>query len=82
MLAPLVPARPPPCSDLMPDPNGVSCYAHFNATPSMPSYVERDGKWHHLAVTWTQKDNGLTQVCACVRVSVCKRAVDSANGTV
>ncbi|PRW20453.1 concanavalin A-like lectin glucanase [Chlorella sorokiniana] len=48
--------------DLLPDPTGKSCYAHFNATRKMPSFVERDGKWHHLAVTWTVKDNGLTQI--------------------
>ena len=53
---------PPARSDLRPDPNGVSCYSHFNATRKMPSFVERDGKWHHLAVTWSAKDNGLTQV--------------------
>lgn len=58
----LPPACTPICSDLLPDPNGVSCYAHFNATPKMPSFVERDGKWHHLAVTWTAAGNGLTQV--------------------
>jgi hypothetical protein len=25
-------------------------------------FTERDGKWHHLAVTWTAADNGLTEI--------------------
>lgn len=37
-------------------------YAHFNATRQLPNFVERDGKWHHLAATWTREGNGLTQV--------------------
>ena len=59
------PTRLPPQparSDLYPDPDGVSCYAHFNGTRKLPNYVERDGKWHHLAATWTREGNGLTQV--------------------
>jgi hypothetical protein len=31
-------------------------------TPHPCSYVERDGKWHHLAVTWSTADNGLTEI--------------------
>lgn len=25
-------------------------------------YVERDGTWHHLAVTWSAANHGLTQI--------------------
>ena len=24
--------------------------------------AERDGRWHHIAVTWTAADNGFTQI--------------------
>lgn len=26
------------------------------------NYVERDGTWHHLAVTWSAANHGLTQI--------------------
>lgn len=37
--------------------------AAFNHSTKLPNYVERDGRWHHVAVTWTQANQGLTQVC-------------------
>jgi len=51
-------------SDLWPDPQSKSCYAAFNANPVniLPSIVEKDGTWHHLAVTWTAANNGFTQI--------------------
>ncbi|KAL4421057.1 hypothetical protein ABPG77_001352 [Micractinium sp. CCAP 211/92] len=48
--------------DLWPDPAGESCYAAYNRSSALPSFVERDGKWHHLAVVWTAANNGLTQI--------------------
>jgi hypothetical protein len=30
--------------------------------PAPARFTERDGRWHHLAVTWTAADNGLTEV--------------------
>lgn len=61
------PPRPLPrtsCSDLWPDPREESCYAAYNHTDALPSFVERNGRWHHLAVTWTAANNGLTTVGA------------------
>lgn len=43
------------------DPDGQSCAAAFNHTYTA-QVAERDGKWHHLAVTWTAADNGFTQI--------------------
>ncbi len=50
--------------DLWPDIQSKSCYAAFNANPvnTLPSIVENDGSWHHLAVTWTAANNGLTKI--------------------
>lgn len=50
--------------DLWPDPQSKSCYAAFNANPVnvLPSIVENDGTWHHLAVTWTAANDGFTKV--------------------
>lgn len=60
------PPPPPPraCRDLWPDPRQESCYAAYNRTAALPNFVERNGKWHHLAVVWTAANNGLTQVGA------------------
>ena len=50
--------------DLFPDQDKKSCYSAFNGSsnPALPSYVERDGRWHHLAVSWTRAGNGLTKI--------------------
>ncbi|KAL4422517.1 hypothetical protein ABPG75_008714 [Micractinium tetrahymenae] len=48
--------------DLWPDPREESCYAAYNHSDALPSFVERNGKWHHLAVVWTAADNGLMQI--------------------
>jgi len=40
----------------------VSCYAAFNHSKSIPNIVSRDGRWHHVAVTWTAADSGLTRI--------------------
>ena len=47
--------------DLWPDPDSQSCNAAFNRTETA-SVVERDPIWHHLAVTWTARDNGMTKI--------------------
>jgi hypothetical protein len=51
-----------PRSDLWPDPSRSSCMAAFNHSDKLPSFVSRDGAWHHLAVTWDGAKDGLTQV--------------------
>ena len=43
------------------DPEDLSCAAAFNHSDTA-RVVERDGKWHHLAVTWTTANDGLTQI--------------------
>lgn len=48
--------------DLWPDPGSVSCYAAFNNSDALPSIVSRDGQWHHVAVTWTSANNGMTKI--------------------
>ncbi|KXZ56241.1 hypothetical protein GPECTOR_1g21 [Gonium pectorale] len=51
--------------DLVPDPANVSChaaYANVSGSRQLPSLVERDGRWHHLAVTWTAADRGRTLI--------------------
>lgn len=48
--------------DLWPDPGSISCYASFNYSESLPSFVSPRGEWHHLAVTWTSANNGLTKI--------------------
>ncbi|KAI8469144.1 MAG: concanavalin A-like lectin/glucanase domain-containing protein [Monoraphidium minutum] len=51
--------------DLKPDPKNESCHSSFiNVTghDETATFAERDGKWHHLAVTWTAADNGLTEI--------------------
>lgn len=62
-LSPLAPCTL--CSDLQPDPGSVSCMAAFNHSAALPNFVERDGRWHHLAVTWTAANSGLTQARVC-----------------
>lgn len=58
------PARPPAPwrSDLWPDPGRVSCYAAFNHSAALPSLVSDGTRWHHLAVTWTAANSGLTRI--------------------
>lgn len=51
--------------DLKPDPKNESCHASYwnvSKSESTAKYVERDGRWHHLAVTWSVEDEGLTKV--------------------
>ncbi|PSC70155.1 concanavalin A-like lectin glucanase [Micractinium conductrix] len=48
--------------DLWPDPRGESCAFSFNHSKSLPNFVERDGKWHHIAVVWTAANNGYTRI--------------------
>lgn len=48
--------------DLIPDPRGISCYYAYNHSASLPSYVSREGDWHHVAVTWTAANDGQTDI--------------------
>lgn len=48
--------------DLFPDLFDESCAAKWNHSTSLPNYVERDGRWHHVAVSWTAANDGLTKV--------------------
>lgn len=51
--------------DLVPDEKGESCHAAFrnvSGSDDTVRYVERDGQWHHLAVTWSTADEGLTKI--------------------
>eukprot|EP00879_Flechtneria_rotunda_P000467 GHRR01000568.1.p1 GENE.GHRR01000568.1~~GHRR01000568.1.p1 ORF type:complete len:1094 (+),score=373.48 GHRR01000568.1:402-3284(+) len=51
--------------DLKPDPRNESCHASFwnvSRSEATANYVERDASWHHLAVTWSVEDAGLTKV--------------------
>jgi len=55
--------------DLKPDPRNESCHASYrNGTAGggggddTADFAERDGRWHHLAVTWSAADDGLTEV--------------------
>lgn len=46
--------------DIIPDIQRLSCHSHFNKSrfdlsPKTANFVERDGRWHHLAVTWSAK---------------------------
>lgn len=59
--------------DMIPfDPERKSCHAHYNRTPDFlalqgeftprtANFVESNGRWHHIAVTWQQED-GKTQI--------------------
>ena len=40
----------------------MSCAAKFNHSRHLPSFVERNGHWHHVAVTWTQANDGVTKI--------------------
>lgn len=46
----------------MQDPLGRSCASKFNNHSTTASFFERDATWHHLAVTWTSANNGLTKI--------------------
>jgi len=51
--------------DLKPDPKNESCHSSFwnmSKSDSTAKYVERDGQWHHLAVTWSVEEAGLTKI--------------------
>jgi cysteine-rich repeat protein len=48
--------------ELLPDPMGESCYFAYNHSSFLPNVVTRDGSWHHVAVTWTAANNGLTEI--------------------
>ena len=39
----------------------MSCYSKYGNQPAA-NILERDGAWHHVAVTWTAANNGLTKV--------------------
>ena len=47
--------------DLWPDINRESCMSAFNRTFTA-NYVERTPVWHHMAVTWTKENDGLTKI--------------------
>lgn len=51
--------------DIIPDMVGASCHGHYNITPNdlnprTGKLVDREGTWKHLAVTWTQENEGET----------------------
>ncbi|KAL3133740.1 hypothetical protein ABBQ32_008228 [Trebouxia sp. C0010 RCD-2024] len=46
---------------LWPDPNKISCYSKYGNHP-VTSILERDGSWHHIAVTWTAANHGTTKI--------------------
>ncbi|WIA11894.1 hypothetical protein OEZ85_011978 [Tetradesmus obliquus] len=51
--------------DLKPDPKNESCHASYwnvSKLDTTAKYVERDGQWHHLAVSWSTADEGLTKI--------------------
>lgn len=53
--------------DIIPDLYHMSCHSHYNKTltdaaPRTATFLSRSGAWHHLAVTWSAKDNGLMQI--------------------
>lgn len=59
--SPFPSSQPHNCSDLWPDAAGASCYSAWNASQGrLPSYVSRDARWHHVAVTWEAGNNGRT----------------------
>lgn len=47
--------------DLLPDPRRESCASQFNHS-NTANFVENDGAWHHIAVTWTAASDGLTKI--------------------
>ncbi|GLC46629.1 hypothetical protein PLESTM_001898600 [Pleodorina starrii] len=45
------------------DAQRIADFNHFVIFDTrLPSVVERDGRWHHLAVTWTAAEEGLTKI--------------------
>ena len=46
---------------MWPDPDSVSCYSKYGNKPAA-DILERDGSWHHVAVTWTAAHNGTTKI--------------------
>ncbi len=51
--------------DLKPDYSNVSCHAGFRNVSRLDNtakMTERDGQWHHLAVTWSVENEGLTEI--------------------
>ncbi|DBB17388.1 hypothetical protein WJX82_010714 [Trebouxia sp. C0006] len=46
---------------MWPDPDSVSCYPKYGTKPAA-NLLERDGAWHHLAVTWTAAHTGTTKI--------------------
>ena len=50
-----------PYFTIWPDPNKISCYAKYGNHP-VTSILERDGSWHHIAVTWTAANDGTTKI--------------------
>lgn len=58
-----LPRSPGARSDLWPDAASASCYAAWNESQGgLPSYVSRDARWHHVAVSWEAANNGRTVV--------------------
>ncbi|KAG1674619.1 hypothetical protein FOA52_001868 [Chlamydomonas sp. UWO 241] len=47
--------------DLLPDPFNASCHAAYGGGPTA-TVAERDGKWRHIAVTWSAAHDGLTRI--------------------
>ena len=48
-----------------PDPRKISCRAQFvdnTTTGQTASFVDRDGAWHHLAVTFNARENGRIRI--------------------
>lgn len=51
--------------DRIPDPEEISCKSKFKASKEQTAENKidiADGRWHHLAVTWSADKNGLTEV--------------------
>jgi hypothetical protein len=53
-------SKPPTPTQLHPTPSPVLSLTLHIALAC--SYVERDGRWHHVAVTWSAAASGLTKV--------------------
>ena len=49
--------------DRIPDPQQVSCRSAFTTTKSKRNPINlADGEWHHVAVTWSARNKGLTTI--------------------
>ena len=49
--------------DRIPDPQKVSCRSAFTTTKSKRNPINlADGEWHHVAVTWSARNKGLTTI--------------------